>query len=112
MGGSLPCDIVDAVNVLKDDKKFGKYFKGITAQVFITERAMANFPELMPLLKQYFGAEVVKGVELPQLEKNERALEWCLEFPHVPDVVACLPCARFYQHIGRYPTETERAVIT
>lgn len=155
--GSLPCDIVDVVNDLRDEGR--PEFKHITAKVYITRRAMDNFPDAMPLLQKYFGAEVVEDIVLAQpvdvsgkgigeweeyleddikdiqtgignlpegqefythpggslryklssrkpLKSNQRALEWCLNLG-----LGYNPSCRFYQHIGRYPTEDELEAI-
>lgn len=98
--GSLPCDIFDTINQLKSEGL--DEFQGITADVFITKRAMTNFPDLMPIFQKYFGAKVVEQPH--KLEKNQRALEWCLNLP------TTFQDARFYHHIGRYPTKDERNV--
>lgn len=52
---------------------------GLKAEIYITKRAMKNFPTMMPILKRHFNAKVVS--KTPQLKKDQRAIELC--FPYV-----------------------------
>merc|ERR1712096_229010 len=54
--------------------------KDLTAEIFITERAMTNFPRVMGAFQKCFDATVVP--EMPRLEPYQRALEWTFHYKY------------------------------
>lgn len=97
--GSLPDGVKDAVEKL--------YRHDLTAEVFITKRALKNFPRVMSAFSRVFKATIVP--EMPVLESHQRALEWTFPYSredkvfHKYESSYSSSVARCYQLFGFYP---------